>query len=392
MIEYKYLIIGGGMTAEAAIRGIREIDPEGSIGVIGAETHAPYDRPPLTKGLWKGKPLEEIYRAPDGISADLHLGRTATALDPEKKLVTDDLGTDYQYDKLLLATGGTPRHLPFGGDQIIYYRTLDDYQRLRTQTDAGQRIAVIGGGFIGSEIAAGLSMVGVEVLMLFPEEGIGWLIFPKELSLFLNDFYRDKGVKVLAQTSATGLELDQDGLTLITDTGQRIQVDAVVAGIGIQPNLELAQAAGLEIENGVVVDERLRTSRPDIYAAGDVAAFYNPALGRRIRVEHEDNANTMGKVAGQNMAGEPVPYHHLPFFYSDLFELGYEAVGDLDSRLETVIDWQEPYRKGFVYYLQNGRIQGVLLWDNWGKVDAARKLISDAGTFQAEDLKGILAS
>jgi NADPH-dependent 2,4-dienoyl-CoA reductase/sulfur reductase-like enzyme len=164
----------------------------------------------------------------------------------------------------------------------------------------------------------------------------------------------------------------------------------VVAGLGIEPNVELAQAASLKVENGIVVDELLRTSHPDIYAAGDVAAFHNPALGKRIRVEHEDNANTMGRLAGRNMAGQSEPYNHLPSFYSDMFELGYEAVGELDSRLETFADWKQPNKEGVIYYLQNGRVRGVLLWNVWGQVDAARELIAEPGPFRAENLKGRL--
>jgi NADPH-dependent 2,4-dienoyl-CoA reductase/sulfur reductase-like enzyme len=146
------------------------------------------------------------------------------------------------------------------------------------------------------------------------------------------------------------------------------------------------------VENGIVVDDLLRTSHPDVYAAGDVAAFYSPALETRLRLEHEDNTNTMGTVAGQNMAGASVSYHHLPFFYSDLFELGYEAVGELDPRLEMVADWAEPYRKGVVYYLREGRVRGVLLWNVWGKVEAARNLIAEPGPFQPGDLKGRLTA
>jgi len=175
-----------------------------------------------------------------------------------------------------------------------------------------------------------------------------------------------------------------------TTTGTEFVVDVVVAGLGILPNVALAEEAGLQVENGVVVDECLRTSHPDIYAAGDVANFFNPALGKHIRVEHEDNANTMGHQAGLNMAGRPAPYHHLPFFYSDLFELGYEAVGDVDARLETVADWKEPFREGVVYYLQEGRVRGVLLWDTWGQVDAARALIADPGPFTPQALRGRL--
>src|SRR5207253_3581200 len=156
------------------------------------------------------------------------------------------------------------------------------------------------------------------------------------------------------------------------------------------PNAELAESLGLDLENGIKVDEFLRTSHPGIHAAGDVAAFYNPALGKRIRVEHEDNANSMGRLAGRNMAGMSEPYHHLPFFYSDMFELGYEAVGEVDSHLETFADWKRPNEEGVVYYLKDGRVRGVLLWNVWEQVEAARKLIAAPGPFNPENLKGRL--
>src|SRR6476620_3649766 len=158
MQDYKYLIIGSGMTADAAVHGIRAVDRPGSIGLFGAESHRPYDRPPLSKALWKGKPLESIWRKDNIQGVTFHLGRTASNLDSQNKQATDDHGTVYTYDKLLLATGSTPRRLPFGGEQIIYFRTLDDYRRLRGLTEQGRRFAVIGGGFIGSEIAAALAL------------------------------------------------------------------------------------------------------------------------------------------------------------------------------------------------------------------------------------------
>jgi len=190
----------------------------------------------------------------------------------------------------------------------------------------------------------------------------------------------------------TGLTRGSGPAVIRTTTQREVSAEAVVAGLGIQPSVELAEQAGLRVDNGIVVDELCRTSHPAVFAAGDVASFHNPALDARIRVEHEDNANTMGKVAGENMAGQVTPYHHLPFFYSDLFELGYEAVGELDSRLETVSDWKEPFRDGVVYYLKNGRVRGVLLWNTWGQVDAARGLIADPGPFKASDLKGRIHS
>jgi len=164
----------------------------------------------------------------------------------------------------------------------------------------------------------------------------------------------------------------------------------LVAGLGIVPNVEVAEQAGLRVDNGIVVDEWLRAGHPDIYAAGDVANFPSAALGRHVRVEHEDAANTMGRAAGLAMAGQGAPYRHLPFFYSDLFDLGYEAVGDTDARLETVADWKEPCREGVVYYLADGRVRGVLLWNTWGQVDHARALIAQAGPFRPADLKGRL--
>jgi 3-phenylpropionate/trans-cinnamate dioxygenase ferredoxin reductase component len=388
----KYLIIGGGMTAAAAMQGIREVDPTGKIDVISAESFTPYDRPPLTKALWKGEPLESIWRSLPKEGVTLHLGERVQSLDVQQRLVLDNTGVSYSYERLLLATGGTPRRLPFGGDDVIYYRTLADYERLRSLVDQGNYFAVIGGGFIGAEIAAALAMNGQKVTMIFPQAAIGGRIFPKELSQFLNDYYREKGVEVLAGDSVVNLQKD-GGQTLLTlESGQSLVVNSVIAGIGIKPNTTLAQEAGLQVTDGIWVNERLQTSVDGVYAAGDVANFYNPALDRRLRVEHEDNANTMGTMAGKAMAGAAVTYHHLPFFYSDLFDLGYEAVGLLREDMEIVTDWREPNREGVIYYLEGGRVRGVLLWNVWEQVEAARALIAEPGPFDAEMLKGRLPS
>jgi 3-phenylpropionate/trans-cinnamate dioxygenase ferredoxin reductase component len=388
--HYKYLIIGGGMTADCAVRGIRQLDGEGSIGLIGEEPYPPYDRPPLSKGLWRGDSIKDIWRNTQEQGVEVHLGLRAQLLEPQNRRLTDERGEVYTFEKLLLATGGRPRRLPFGEDHIIYFRTLEDYHKLRTLAEQGRRFAVIGGGFVGSEIAAALAMNGKEVVMLFPKEAIGSHAFPADLARFLNGFYREKGVEVLAGETVSGLETHTKKLDVRTSSGQEITVDGVVAGIGIAPDVRLAEGAGLEVGDGIVVDEFLRTTSPDVYAAGDVANFYNPDLDKRLRVEHEDNANTMGLLAGRNMAGAAEPYHHLPFFYSDLFELGYEAVGEVDARLETVADWKDLGREGVVYYLREGQVRGVLLWNVWGQVDAARRLIAEPGPFEADDLKGQL--
>jgi len=376
MKQYTYLIIGGGMTAAAALEGIRDVDAAGAIGLMSMETYTPYNRPPLSKQLWTGKKtIADIMRPPPD-RVELHLGRTAQTLDLTSKQVTDDQGQIYTYEKLLLATGGTPRRLPFGSDHILYFRTLADYHRLRTLAEQHDQFAVIGGGFIGSELAAALTMQGKQVTLLVSEPGICQHIFPSDVVTFLTQYYRDKGVEVLTGERVTGLEGADERLTVLTQRGRRIAVNGVVAGLGIQPNVALAEAAGLTVDNGIVVNRALQTSQPDVYAAGDVANFHDGLLAINRRVEHEDNANRMGHAAGRAMAGAPVKYEDSPMFYSDLFELGYEAVGELDARLDTFADWQAPYQTGVIYYLAERRVRGVLLWNVWGQVDAARALIA----------------
>jgi NADPH-dependent 2,4-dienoyl-CoA reductase/sulfur reductase-like enzyme len=387
MKNYKYLIIGGGMTADSAVSGIREIDPEGSIGLISMESDPPYNRPPLSKGLWKGKPLDSIWRQTESRHVTLHLATKVVSLNTDEKSVRDDQGNEYHGEVLLLATGGTPRRLDFGGEAILYFRTLDDYRRLEKMSAVGQNFAVIGGGFIGAEVAAALAMNGKKVTMLFPDDGIGARMYPHDLSQFITDYFRKKGVEIFPGEQITGLSSQGNRHILKTQSGRDVVTDGVIAGIGIELNLELAKAAGLQVGNGIRVDEYLLTSHPNIYAAGDVAEFFNPALGKRLRLEHEDAANTMGLQAGRNMAGASESYLHLPFFYSDLFELGYEAVGQLDSRLTIVADWAEPFQKGVVYYLKDERVSGVLLWNVWDKVSDARELIAQPGPFEAKDLK-----
>lgn len=388
MGHYKYLIIGGGITAASAARGIREVDAEGSIGIISREAAPPYNRPPLTKGLWKGKALESIWRKMDKFGAEMLLAREVEAIDPGEKRVVDSEGESHTYEKLLLATGATPRKLGFGGDEVLYYRTVEDYRRLLALTEEGERFAVIGGGFIGSEITAALAMNGKKVTMVLPGKGIGERMFPADLMMFVNDYYREKGVEVLLGKRATGLEQQGVRYVLQMQSGQEVLADGVVAGIGVEPNVGLADAVGLKVSDGIEVDEMLRTSAPDIYAAGDVAAYWDDVLGERRRVEHEDNANKMGRQVGHIMAGQEEKWTHMPSYYSDMFDLGYEGVGDVDARLETVADWKEPYREGVVYYLREGRVRGALLWNVWGQVEAARKLIAEPGPFGVEDLKG----
>ena len=372
-MDTKYLIVGGGMTADAAVKGIREHDGDGSIVLVGAEPHPPYKRPPLTKGLWSGGDEAKIWKNTADAGAEVILGRRIVSLDLAARRATDDQGDDYRYEKVLLATGGTPRRLGGGDDEVIYYRTLDDFRKLKQITEGGANVVVIGAGFIGSELVASLTSVGAKVTMVFPEAGVTSRVLPDGLARFVAEYFREKGVEMLSEDTVASVE----GTTVHTGSGRTLEADAVVAGLGIVPNVELAEAAGLPVDNGIVVDKYGRVDgRDDVFAAGDVANYPNLVLGGQFRVEHEDHANTHGRFVGANMAGANQPYDHLPLFYSDLFDLGYEAVGEVDSRLATVENWEEPNRKGTIAYVDDaGRPRGFLLWNVWDKVDAARELI-----------------
>jgi 3-phenylpropionate/trans-cinnamate dioxygenase ferredoxin reductase component len=374
-----YLIVGGGMTGDAAVKGIREHDAQGSIVLVGDEAHPPYARPPLTKGLWAGSDEAKIWRGTEEAGAVLRLGRRIVSLDLDRHAARDDRGEEYRWEKLLLATGGRPRTIP-GTDGVVYFRTLDDYRALRAKTHEGASAVVIGGGFIGSELAASLAANGCRVTMIFPERGIAARVLPAGLSAFVTEEYRRRGVEVLTEETVAAA-----GATWVTTgSGRTIEADIVAAGLGLEPATDLATTAGLEVDNGIVVDELGRAAgHDDVFAAGDVASFPIAALGRRFRVEHEDHAKSHGRAVGGNMAGANAPYVHLPFFYSDMFDLGYEAVGEVDSRLQTVESWEEPNRKGIVAYVDDSRRpRGFLYWNVWDHVDAGRELIAGGAPVQ----------
>lgn len=314
-----YIVVGAGPAASAAVEGIREHDPHGSILLIGAEADPPYDRPSLSKQLWSGaRQVEEIalhdraFYAQHGV--ELRLGTEVVELDPAAQMLRDSRGASFRYKKLLLATGGTPRHLAIpGGDLegLSHFRTLDDYRRLRNAATEGKSALVIGGGFIGSEIAAALRTSGLTVTMVFRGQWLASRVVPESLGRALTALYRAKGIEIVAGDKPLVIERDGPGYRTHTEAGRVIASDLIVVGIGIVPNTALAHSAGLETGNGVIVNQFLQTSDRDIYAAGDIACFPEAVLGPR-RIEHWDSAVSQGKHAGRNMAVRPRALHLHP--------------------------------------------------------------------------------
>ncbi len=398
MAGYDYLVVGGGAAADEAVRAIREIDHEGSVGMLSAEAFPPYDRPPLSKGLWSGSArLDGMFHQSgyEALGIHLHLTAEVREIRPAEHVVVSSDGARWSYRKLLLATGSAPRALPVSAGPagaVRTYRTLDDYIEVRQAVDAGRRrVAVFGGGFIGAELSAGLSMQdGARVTLAFPQPSLWSNRLPKALSEQVTSYYTAHGIDVAAGEMVSAIERRADGaLDVRLAGGRRVTVDLGIAGIGVEPRLALAARAGIATEGGIVVDPFCRTSAPDVFAAGDVASFPS-ALGGRRRVEHEDHAHRHGRTAGRNMAGHEERYDYLPMFYSDLFDLGFEAVGDMDARLEMFEDWVEPLAQGVVYYLDSERhVAGVLLWNVWDRLEAARELLREGRAWKSPgDLAG----
>ena len=387
--EYRYLIIGGGMVSDSAARGIRELDPAGTIGIVAEEETPPVARPALSKKLWTDASFafDDAWLDTEAdTGATRHAGERAVGIDRSERIVRTEHGLTIRYEQLLLATGGTPNRLELPEDErIVYFRSVEDYRRLRELSGGQRRVAVIGGSFIGTELAAALVQNDTEVTLVFPDEVLGGAKFPADLAERFQGLYERAGVTLVPRAKVEAAEIDSTGpIRLFLSTGAVVECDAAVVGVGVTPNIELAERAGLDTGDGVLVDDRLRTSDPRIFAAGDISSYPDAILGRR-RIEHVDNAIEMGHQAGRNLAGADEPYDHTPYFYSVVFGNRYEAVGSLDSSLETVERWDGD--RGVVYYLDGDRVAGVLLWNVQGRRDAAREAIDHADGSDPEALR-----
>ncbi len=402
METFDYLIVGGGMAADAAARGIRELDSDGTIGVLSADVDEPYARPALSKKLWTDPEFTED-QVPLNTAADtgavIRLRTEVVALRRDDRAVETDGGERVGYRRLLLATGARPNTLEGADDagpgdadrRILYFRSAADYHRLRALADEVERVVVVGGGYIGAEIAAALVHEGVGVDLVFGDDTLGASTFPAELAARYQALFTEAGVSLVpgrrvesARQNASG---GADAVTVTLDDGTELTAGAVVLGLGASPVVGLADEAGLTVEGGVVVDEQLATSDPAIWATGDIAAYPDRLLGR-TRVEHVDNAQQMGRAAGRSMAGSGEAYRHTPFFYSQVFGVRWEAVGTLDPELDPLVvevGADEAGPRTVVYYRDEaGAPVGVLLWNVADATDAARLVLADRPTDDAE--------
>ena len=400
MERVPYVIVGGGLAATAAIDAIRRRDKTGRLVLIGAEPHLPYDRVPLSKDYLLGRmERENVFLRPPRFyerhRVERFLGRSATALDLNTNTISIDDGCQIPFHKLLMATGGRPRRLPIPGADlagISYLRTLEDSDALQAGMARARRAVVVGGGFIGCEVATAFARSGLQTTLIEVTPAPLSLVLDNETSAFVTSFLSQQGVTLRTNTAAARFVGGKGRVQrVVTDAGEEIAADLVVIGVGIAPNTELAAAAGLNVDNGVVVNEYLEAADA-IYAAGDIARYQSPTLGRHLRVEHYDVALQHGRTAGANMAGARLAYTELPYFFSHMGALHIDVIGDMSARQQNVRRGALSLEPGFTqFYFADGLLQAALFVN--GKPEllqaareriASRRRIVDPGMFADE--------
>lgn len=387
---YDYVLVGGGMGAGFATLGIREQDKDGSVLIISNETHVPYERPALTKKLWIDDDFkeEDTKIGAEEENVEIVFEREVTKISPEDKTVTLENGDVVDYGQLLLSTGGEPRSIDGPEDEAVFtFRELDDYRKLRERSGENQEVIIVGGGYIGSELAASLSQNNTKVTIVFPQNHLGEEMFPKELLEEYNQLFKDHGVELINGREAKSYRREGEQVILTLDDDSEVKGDTIVIGLGVSPRTQLAKESGLEMaDEGVVVNEWLQTSDKNIWAAADIATYPDAIFGRQ-RLEHVDHARHSGRQVGKNMAGAKEAYTHTPYLYSMLYSLNWEAVGTLDPSLDTLFDHREDGE--IVFYLDEDKLKGILLWNVEVDLDDVRELI-DQPPANKEDLIGAL--
>ncbi|HKX68441.1 MAG TPA: FAD/NAD(P)-binding oxidoreductase [Intrasporangium sp.] len=384
------VIIGGGLTAARAIEAIREADQETPVVLVAKENRLPYERPPLSKGVMLGNDPEDVaFTHPrewyDDNHVDLRLGVAADRLDPAGRTLTLSDGSELGYGSVLIATGSGLRKLDVPGTDladVFYLRSMTDSEKIRARLVAGSDVVIIGAGWIGLEVAAAARHHGAEVTIIEPQPAPLFGVVGEQIGTWFADLHRSHGVTLRLGEGVERLE-GEDGkvTTVVTSSGERLPADTVVIGVGIRPNTRLAEDAGLEVDNGVVVDESLRASAEGVYAAGDVANWYNPTLGTRLRVEHWANAQDGGYAAGQSIVGKDVHYGPIPFFFSDQYDVGLEYAGHVprDTEAEVVLRGDPKSNEFMAFWVvpegSGVRVLAGMHVNVWDTMDAVQALI-----------------
>ncbi len=389
------VIIGASLTGGRAAEALRKEGFDGRLVLAGAEPEQPYERPPLSKEYLRGdlareklfilKP--EFYREHQ---IELRLGVAATRIDAKERLVELANGERLAFDRLLIATGGRPRKLAVPGSDLegIYeLRIVADSDRIAAALQPGRRLAVIGAGFIGAEVAATARSKGLEVSVLEVAAVPLGRALSDEMGNVFAEIHRDHGVQLYTNEAVERFEGAGRVERVVSTSGRAIDCDLVIVGVGIQPNVEIAEAAGLEVDNGIVVDEYCETSRPGIYAAGDVARFYHPLLGERIRLEHWSNAQKQGAAAAKNMLGMREPYDEVPWFWSDQYDINLQLIGHSSGWDEVVTRGSVGDRAFTAFYLRNGRLRAALAVNRFKDIGPSRQLIRQGVSIDPKRLR-----
>lgn len=377
-------IVGAGLTAAHAIEELRTLGHEGSIDLFGQEPHVPYNRPPLSKAVLLGDAEEDSIFVHDeqwyaDHSVNLYLGTAVTRLDLDRSHV--QVGTvEVAYDRLLLTTGATPRRLPAAdasGVPVTYLRTVEDSRRLRAAFGPGRRIVIVGGGWIGLEVAAAARTAGSEVTVVESLDLPLLRVLGPEVATVFAELHRKHGVDLRLGATIDTFEAAKSGQAYVRLLdGSVLTADLVVVGVGVEPNVATAGTAGLDVDNGVLVNERLRASDPHVFAAGDVANHLHPTLRRRIRVEHWDTAIHQGRTAARNMLGGDEAYTRLPYFFTDQYDLGMEYVGSVGpDGYDDVVVRGDPDAQFTAFWLRNGVIVAGMHLNDWDALEPIRALV-----------------
>ena len=383
--DQTHVIVGASLAGAKAAETLREEGFDGRMVLVGAEVERPYERPPLSKDYLRGEVgRQKVYVHDEGFYAEhdieLRLGRRAVSLDTSRSELELDDGVRLRYDRLLLTTGAEPRRLSIPGaelDGVLYLRSVQDSDLLRERLDAGGAVVVIGAGWIGAEVAASARQRGLEVTVVEPASVPLERVLGAEVGAIYRDIHTDQGVRMLMETGVEAFEGEKAVERVRTSEGETLECDFVVVGVGVRPRVRLAANAGLDVDNGLLVDEHLETSVPGVFAAGDVANAHHPFYGERIRVEHWPNPLHQGPAAARNMLGQAVAFDRLPYFFSDQYEVGMEYSG-FARDWDRVVFRGDPASREFVaFWIGDDRVVAGMNVNVWDVNDPIQRLIRE---------------